>query len=170
MKGPARALALAISATIAAVGVALPASAVSSERPPSRAGDKALPERWVGTWRLTSETVVDQAGAPVGSLFTDTIGKLTYTARGDVWALVGSPTDPASALWYTGTAEVDRQARIVIHHVQHASVGSWIGTELVRGYEFLARNKRLRLSAELSPELTDILEWRRAGPRWAGPL
>jgi hypothetical protein len=136
----------------------------------SAARGDALPERWVGTWRLTSETFVDQTGATVGSLFSDTVGKLTYTSRGDVWALVGSPTDPASAIWYTGTAEVRRRAGIVVHHVQYASIAGWIGTDLVRGYDFFARDKRLRLSAEVSPELTDVLEWRRAGPRWAGPL
>jgi hypothetical protein len=65
---------------------------------------------------------------------------------------------------------VRRRAGIVVHHVQYASVQSWIGTDLVRGYKFFAHDKRLRLTAEVTPELTDILEWRRAGPRWAGPL
>jgi Lipocalin-like domain len=161
MDGSPRALA-PVLVVLALLAAPLSASAAGS-------GD-ALPGKWVGTWRLTSETIVDQTGAPAGSLFTDTVGKLTYTTRGDVWALVGSRTDSASAVWYTGTAEVDRRAGVVVHHVQYASLQSWIGTDLVRGYRFFAHGKRLRLSAELSPELTDILEWRRAGPRWAGPL
>ena len=161
MEGWVRALSLAVSATIA----------VSAMAPtPSAAGSKALPDRWVGTWRLVSETLVDETGAPAGSLFTDTVGKLTYTPRGDVWALVGSSTDATSAVWYTGTAEVRRRAGVVVHHVQYASIQAWIGTDLVRGYEFSAHDKRLTLSAEVTPELTDVLEWRRAGPRWAGPL
>jgi hypothetical protein len=170
MEGSRRVLRAAILVTIALV-VAVP---VSVAKPEARAssGGRAIPKRWVGTWRLTSETLVDQAGMPAGSLFADTVGKLTYTARGDVWALVGprSPSESSSAIWYTGTAEVDRGAGVVVHHVQYASLESWIGIDLVRGYGFFAHNKRLRLSAEVTPELTDILEWRRAGPRWAGPL
>jgi Lipocalin-like domain len=157
-----RALALAFLVAVALLAAPMSASAADS-------GD-SLPARWVGTWRLSSEMLVDQAGAQVGSLFADTVGKLTYTARGDVWALVGSPTDSASAVWYTGVAEVRRRAGIVVHHVQYASIPGWIGTDLVRGYRFFAHGKRLRLTAEVTPELTDILEWRRAGPRWAGPL
>jgi hypothetical protein len=163
-------LSLASSVIVAALGVALSASAAETDaRPPDGAG-KELPERWVGTWRLVSESLVDETGAPAGSLFTDTVGKLTYTPRGDVWALVASPTDPAAAVWYTGTTEVRRRPREIVHHVQYSSVPGWIGTDLVRGYEFFAHDKRLRLSAEVTEELTDILEWRRAGPRWAGPL
>jgi hypothetical protein len=168
VEGRVKALSLASSVIVAALGVALPASAAESR--PSKGAGKALPQRWVGTWRLVSETLVDETGAPAGSVFTDTVGKLTYTPRGDVWALVGSPTDPAAAIWYTGTAEVRRRAEEVVHHVQYSSVPAWIGTDLVRVYEFFAHDKRLRLSAEVTGELTDILEWRRAGPRWAGPL
>jgi hypothetical protein len=162
MDGSPRALAATVLLAVILLGAALP--------PPAAAGDHPIPQRWVGTWRLTSEEFVDPAGAPAGSLFADTVGKLTYTARGDVWALVGSPTDPAGAIWYTGTAEVHRRAGVVVHHVQYSSLAAWTGTDLVRAYEFFARDKRLRLSAEVTPELTDILEWRRAGPRWAGPL
>jgi hypothetical protein len=115
---------------------------------------------------------VDQNGTAVGSLFTDSVGKLTYTPRGDVWALVGPrvPSASESAIWYTGTAEVRRKAGVIVHHVQYASLASWIDTDLPRSYEFFANGKGLTLSADVTPELIDVLKWRKAGARWAGPL
>jgi hypothetical protein len=165
-------LAAAILATVALSEATSPAAAVERERVPTATHGAAIPEKWVGTWRLVSETLVDQNGTAVGSLFTDTVGKLTYTPRGDVWALVGPrvPSESASAIWYTGTAEVRRKAGVVVHHVQYSSLASWIDTDLLRSYEFFANGKGLTLSADVTPELTDVLKWRKAGARWAGPL
>jgi hypothetical protein len=165
-------LAAAILATVSLSEPTIPASAKERERAPAAKHQSAIPKKWIGTWRLVSETLVDQNGTATGSLFTDPVGKLTYTPRGDVWALVGPrvPSASASAIWYTGTTEVRRQARVVVHHVQYASLASWIGTDLLRSYEFSANGKRLTLSADVTPELIDVLEWRKAGARWAGPL
>jgi hypothetical protein len=80
------------------------------------------------------------------------------------------PSESASAVWYAGTAEVRRKAGVVVHHDQYASLPSWIGTDLLRSYEFSANGKGLTLSANVTPELTDVLKWRKAGARWAGPL
>jgi hypothetical protein len=165
-------LAVAILTAAALSEATIPASATERERVHTATERSAIPKRWIGTWRLVSETLVDQNGTPVGSLFADTVGKLTYTPRGDVWALVGPrvPSGSASAVWYTGTAEVRRNAGVVVHHVQYASLASWIGTDLLRTYEFSANGKGLTLSANVTPELTDVLKWRKAGARWAGPL
>ena len=125
---------------------------------------RALPSKWVGTWRLTSETLVDPAGTPVGSVYEGTVGKLTYTRRGDVWAIVGPPASSGGegALWYTGTATVNKRAHEVVHRVRYSSVISWVGTDLVRGFRFSRHGHVLRLTAEITPERTDVLVWRKA--------
>jgi hypothetical protein len=165
-------LATVALAAITVAGTTTPAWANEHDARISATRKAAIPKEWVGTWRLVSETLVNQDGAGVGSLYDDAIGKLTYTRRGDVWALVGPRTQTAAAgaIWYTGTASVRRRSGVVVHHVQYSSLASWTGTDLVRSFEFFARGKGLRLSAEVTPELTDVLEWRRAGARWAGPL
>jgi hypothetical protein len=169
------AISLGLTAVIALTGgtsASLALTGVSQYDGSRAAGARAIPKKWIGTWRLVSEKLVDQNGTRVGSLFTDTAGKLTYTPRGDVWALVGPrvPSESEKAIWYTGTAEVRRKAGVVVHHVQYASIASWIDTDLRRRYEFFAHGKGLTLSAKVTPELTDVLKWRKAGARWAGPL
>ena len=92
-------------------------------------------------------------------MLNDAVGKLTYTRRGDVWALVGERTPSVSgAIWYTGTAKVHGKAGVVVHHVQYSSIAAWIDTKLVRSFKFLAGGARLNLSAEVTPELTDVLK------------
>ena len=144
---------------------ALPASPAGAGKGTSAGARTELPREFIGTWRLESEVLVDQSGAAVGSLYDDAIGKLTYTSRGDVWALVGerAPSESSDALWYTGTAKVHEKAGFVVHHVEYASIISWIGTDLRREVEFFAGGKGLRLSAEVTDELTGVLEWRKSG-------
>ena len=115
---------------------------------------------------------MDQNGAPVGAVFPDPVGKVTYTPRGDLWAIVGSRAsfEAGTAFWYTATAEVDRKARVITHHVQASSVASAIGSDQIRGFQFSARDKRLTLTAEYATGMTDVLKWRKVGARWAGPL
>lgn len=165
-------LAGSILAVVAFSGATIPASAAEFERVRTPTHGTSIPGKWIGTWRLVSETLVDQDGTAVGSLFIDTVGKLTYTPRGDVWALVGprTPSESASAIWYTGTTEVRQAAGVVVHHVQYASLAGWIDTDLLRRYEFSANGNRLTLSADVTPELIDVLKWKRVEARWAGPL
>ena len=82
--------AVVFGAALAAATVAsIPASAAAPSAPSSKAQPPALPAKWVGTWHLVSEHLVDQNGAVVGVAFTDAVGKVTYTPRGDLWAIVG---------------------------------------------------------------------------------
>jgi hypothetical protein len=152
--------------------VAIPAAAAEAVARPSATQPPAMPEKFVGTWRIVSETLVDQNGATVGSAFPDPVGKVTYTPRGDLWAIAGSRAslEAGTALWYTATAEVHRKARVIVHHVQASSSPSLIGTDQVRGFQFSAHDKRLALTTEFASGLTDVLRWRKVGARWAGPL
>jgi hypothetical protein len=122
-----------------------------------------MPRKFVGTWHLVRERTIDRDGNRAGSLFDDAVGRLTYTPNGDVWALVAELRDVTGAgVWYTGTAEVKRHTPVVVHHVEYSTVPPWIGTDLVRGYRFMDGGARLRLTAALSSELTDVLTWSRS--------
>ncbi len=164
--------ALLVSAVAVAIVAAIPASAADRGARAAAAPPSAIPAKFVGTWRIVSETLVDQNGETVGALFADPVGKVTYTPRGDLWAIVGSRAsfEAGTALWYTATAEVDRKAGVVVHHVQAASVPSVIGTDQVRGFKFSAHGKGLTLTAAFASGTTDVLRWRKVGARWAGPL
>jgi hypothetical protein len=155
-----------------AVAVAIPASAaVPGARPPA-SPPAAIPEKWVGTWRIVSENLVDENGATIGSAFPDPVGKLTYTSRGDIWTIVAARAsfEAGDSTWYTATAEVHRKAGVVVHHIQASSVPGLIGADQVRGFQFSDQGKRLTLRAEFDSGVTDVLRWRKAGARWAGPL
>ena len=145
--------------SLAAIG----AADVSSGATRSPVEPSPMPRKFVGTWRLVRERIIDRDGNRVGSLFNDAVGRLTYTPNGDVWALVAERGDQTGAgLWYTGTAEVKRRAHVVVHHVEYSTVPSWIGTDLARGYRFMDDGTKLRLTVVVSSELTDVLTWRRS--------
>lgn len=164
--------ALFVSAVAVAIVVAIPASAADTGARRAATKPPAIPAKLVGTWRIVSETLVDQNGVPTTPAFVDPVGKVTYTPRGDLWAIVGSRAsfEAGTALWYTATAEVDRKAGVVVHHVQASSVPSLIGTDQVRRYQFSAHGKGLTLTAEFASGTADVLRWRKVGARWAGPL
>jgi hypothetical protein len=121
-----------------------------------------IKHKFIGTWRLESEFLQDESGDAVGSLYADAIGKLTYTRRGDVWALTGERerTGTEGAVWYTGTFDVRRKAHTVIHHIEYASIPSWEGGDQVRGFDFDGR-RQLTLSLDASATVTAVLEWRK---------
>ena len=84
---PARGRSLTVAAIFATVVVScspLSGSVAGAGSRVTASRQAALPARWIGTWRLESERLVDQSGTRVGSLLDDPAGKLTYTSRGDV--------------------------------------------------------------------------------------
>jgi hypothetical protein len=132
--------------------------ATANAAPVDRGGPAAradVAEKFIGTWRLKWAVTRDQAGntEPV----FEPVGKLTYTAQGDVWALVGSSGQPG--LWYTGTFDVRPRTHTVVHHVRYSTTPSYEGTDLTRRYHF--RGDSLRLTAELTPESSLVLLWKR---------
>jgi Lipocalin-like domain len=125
-----------------------------------------IKHKFIGTWRLESEFLQDESGAVVGSLYDDAIGKLTYTRRGDVWALTGERerSRTEGAVWYTGTFDVRRRAHTVIHHIEYSSIPSWEGGDQVRRFDFDGK-QRLTLSLDASATVTAVLEWRKVRRR-----
>jgi hypothetical protein len=63
---------------------------------------------------------------------------------------------------YFGRVTVDPGASKVTHHVEGASIASWVGTDLVRYYEFSADGKQLKLSLRNAQgRITGTLTWER---------
>ena len=155
---------LGVVAVTAGAGVARDGQSVD----PGRArltSEAAVRAELIGTWRFVSEWIEDKDGNVVGSAFGgEGAGKLTYTPRGDVWAATGRRHQQ---IWYTGTFDVRPRARKVVHHVQFASQSDIEGTDLVRRYRL--REHRLKLSFALTPDLTGVIVWTRAGARWGFP-
>jgi hypothetical protein len=112
-------------------------------------------EKFIGTWRLKWAVTRDQAKNT--QPLVEPVGKLTYTAQGDVWALVGSGGQPG--LWYAGTFDVRPRTHTVVHHVRYSTTASYEGTDLTRRYHF--RGDSLRLTAEVAPGTSLVLLWKR---------
>jgi Lipocalin-like domain len=149
-------VALLLASGLAVIASAGAASATSAERP-GAATRADVTEALIGTWRLKSAVARDQSGH-LTPLYSDPVGKLTYTPRGDMWALVGTRGEPG--FWYTGVFEVFPKTRTVVHHVEYSSNLSYDGTDQVRQYKFLSRN-RLRLRAGGPTSYLELV-WRRA--------
>ena len=156
-----------VASTLALSSTASQAAAADRGPVAAAAVRSELPRAWVGTWRLASETLVDREGTVVGSLYSDPVGRLTYTARGDVWAFVGPRAHPgaATALWYTGTAILFPRSKVVVDHVEQASIAGAANTNVARRFAFAAHGRRLTLSGAVTAGATDELSWRRVGPR-----
>jgi len=115
----------------------------------------AITDKFIGSWRLKSAITRDEAGN-THPIFE--FGKLTYTAQGDVWTLVGSSGQPLQVA-YTGTFDVRPRTHTVIHHLEYSATPGQNGTDLTRRYHF--RGDSLRLTAELRPGTSLILWWKR---------
>jgi hypothetical protein len=106
-------------------------------------------ENLLGGWTLVSWTANDAEGNvlryPMGE---DALGAIIYSPDGRMSAHLARKPDMADAgaedgeapglgdsLAYGGVLEVDEEAGVVHHHVDIASIPSWIGTTLTRTYE-----------------------------------
>jgi hypothetical protein len=139
-------------------------------------------ESLVGAWRLVSFVTTDGQGG-VRQYWDDrALGVIIYTPDGLVSAQLydarrprlGTVWDRASAsaahaafigmASYYGRYRVDATRGTVTHIIEGAMSPDWIGTELVRGYRFLAPNRvelRVLTSAD-GPVVGDTaLVWER---------
>lgn len=135
-----------------------------SEQPPSL----------VGTWRLVSFVTTDGQGQARPFWDDRAAGLLIYT-DGHVSAQLYDARRPrVDTAWdqaafhgmasYYGRYRVDASRGTVTHAIEGAMSPGWIGTELVRGYRFLAPNRielRVLTSAD-GPAVRDtLLVWER---------
>jgi len=127
---------------------------------------------FVGAWRLVSETEQGAAGALIFPRGENPPGMLMYQADG--WMSVqlmrrdhsGSLADLNTALdqylGYYGRYTVDEFKGTVTHHLESCSYPAWIGTDLVRRFQF--SGNRLTLTAELVKDgksVERVLVWER---------
>ena len=139
-------------------------------------------ESLVGTWRLVSFVTSDGQGGVRQYWDERASGVIIYTPAGLVSAQLydarrprlGTAWDRASApaahaafigmASYYGRYSVDAARGTVTHVIEGAMAPDWIGTELVRGYRFLAPNRvelRVLTSAEGPVAGDTALVWER---------
>lgn len=135
----------------------------------------------VGAWRLVSMTKPDASGAAQSYWGEQTSGFLLYTADGHMAAQVYDARRPrlgvawqsanadaalvqyAGLSTYFGTYSVDAKAHTVTHAVEGAMVPDWIGSKLVRSYQFIDANHiELRVVADNQIVVDGlVLQWER---------
>jgi len=139
--------------------------------------DPSPAQRFVGHWRLISFEQRSPSGEVIQPFGKDPIGRISYDAGGHVSAQLmrrdrakfansdfqkGTDAENRDAFTgyaaYYGSYTVDEKAGTVTHHVEGAWFPNWIGTTLLRRYEF--RGNQLKLWADL-PAGPSVLVWER---------
>jgi len=62
---------------------------------------------------------------------------------------------------YYGSFDIDQAKNIVIHHLKFANNPNWVGTDLVRSYQFENNTLILTATAPARPGATLRLVWER---------
>lgn len=138
---------------------------------------------FTGTWRLVSFEGRLDGNPAIFPFGRDAQGELTYTNDGHmsvaVWKATrqsfavndwqkGTPEEYTAAMQsyieYRGTVEVDRENRIVRHHVLSSALPNWHGSVQQRFYRFIDEN-HLELTTPPVPfngqQLVGALVWER---------
>ena len=119
----------------------------------------AVLQRLAGNWRLVKFVNVDESGAERDAGYDG--GRIMYDVGGNMAAQLMRKTRE-NYVAYFGRVTVDPGASKVTHHVEGASIASWVGTDLVRYYEFSADGKQLKLSLRNAQgRITGTLTWER---------
>jgi len=147
-------IAIATLTVLAAAGLDVRSATAQSSAP-------AVTDPFLGAWELVDWRATDGDGNVRFPYGEDAQGQITYTADGHMSAhLMRPPEDPTDApeqyLGYWGRFTVDPAARTVTHHVIGSDQRNWIGSNQVRGFEFVGGD-RLILSLG-----TNRLTWARA--------
>ena len=109
----------------------------------------------VGTWNLVEWRANDTH--PRGA---DAVGRLIYAADGFMSAFLAGADGFSGALAYVATWEM-RGTEEVVHRVSGATVGSFVGTDLVRAVSW--EGDLLVLTTPPRDGWVNVLRWRRAG-------
>jgi hypothetical protein len=140
----------------------------TAESSPATAED-AVRRQFVGNWELVSYVSFNAEGQETDMNY---IGRITYDDRGNMSA-VGMPRDlpdrprvqgeptPRAGFAYFARVSVDVADERVTHHVVGSPMNpAWVGTDLIRYYEF--SEDRLALSIRNDAgRVTGTLTWQR---------
>lgn len=144
----------------------------------SAAANVAVKAKFVGVWTLLS-SVTTTADGKVSNHYGDKpSGRITYDSSGRMSALLmGADRKKVSSLHlrnateseskavlqsftaYYGRFDVNEANKTVIHHVDASLDPNWVGTDLVRSYEF--EGDKLILTAASPTGAKTRLVWQR---------
>lgn len=140
-----------------------------------------LIDDFIGSWQLIDYVTLLEDGTRIEPLGASPYGIGTYTDAGWMSAhlmrsdrrLLGGarpvldklPPDllaetAATYIGYAGKFTVDSESRLVTHHVEAAFVPDWVGTDMIREYQFADGVLTLRPLAVGGA--SSVLRWRRA--------
>jgi len=130
---------IAVLAVLVTAGLDVSKAAAQSSAP-------GVMDPFLGAWDLVDWRTTDDAGNVRFPYGEDAQGQVTYSADGRMSAhLMRPPEDPADApsqyLAYWGRFSVDPSARTVTHHVIGSDQRNWIGSDQVRGFEFVGSDR-----------------------------
>lgn len=132
-----------------------------------------MKQKFFGVWRLVAANFYKPDGTLVKLYGDDPRGLFVYAENGTMSVQIMKQNRPAiprgqhaahalenyhdilvGYIAYFGTYSVDENARTVTHHVQASLIPNWVGSDLVREYEFSGNRMTLRtLPASLRGEI-----------------
>jgi hypothetical protein len=136
-------------------------------------------KRFHGSWTLTGYEQRKADGAVTYPMGKDPVGRIAYDATGHMSAQLmrrdrpkftsgsrqqGTPEEIRAAYYgyvgYYGLYDVDEAKKIVTHHVECCSFPNWVGTDLVRHFEFDGDRLILRVGSLAAGDASELrLTW-----------
>ncbi len=146
--------------------------------PPTTAA--TVRDRFIGTWRLASCISTDEDGTQTKPFGDAPEGRIQYEKSGRMSAmLMNSDRKKISTALpqnltteelrklssdftsYYGFFDIDVSKKIVTHHLKFANNPNWVGTDLVRSYQFENNNLVLTAASHLRKGAMMRLVWER---------
>jgi len=137
-------------------------------------------DRFLGTWRLSSFDATLAGGTTTKPYGDAPEGRIQYEKSGRMSAMLmrtdrkkisaaSLETAPLEELRdatsgftaYYGTFDIDESKKIVTHHLKFANNPNWVGTDLVRSYQFENNTLILTATSPARPGATLRLVWER---------
>ncbi len=141
----------------------------------------SVADRFVGSWTLASWTRSSSSGEIRHPYGEDAFGRIMYQPNGRMMVVLMRRDRPGvllsdatpeglrdiivgSFFSYTGRYTVDQEAGTVTHHVEGCVAPTWVGTDQVREFEFVAEDQialRPPPNTEEEDEWQSELIWQR---------
>lgn len=157
-----------------------PKQVIARPAPASAAAPATVRDRFIGTWRLVSVDSTSAEGAKTKPYGEKPEGRIQYEKSGRMSAMLmrtdrkkisaASLADATleelrdanrSFTAYYGTFDIDEAKKIVTHHLAFANNPNWVGTDLVRSYQFENNTLILTAASPTAPGTKLRLVWER---------
>ena len=129
------------------------------------AAQEPADDAFTGHWRLVS---FENFAADGTATSREMSGRIMYDGRGNMSAQLMPTGDTVTAaenrrtegyVAYFGGYTIDESAGIVTHSVEGSNIFPWVGTDLVRHFDF--SDGKLLLSLKSDDRVTGTLTWER---------